>query len=51
MGPTVEPPVLAPVAPDGRNKGTVATTSPQDRRVGLKLKSGVKGAQGANLLQ
>ena len=51
MGPTAEPPVLAPVAMYGRDKGTAATTSAQDRRAGLKLKSGVKGAQGANLLQ
>ena len=47
----MEPPVLAPVAKCRRNKGTAATTSAQDIRAGLKLKSGAGGAQGANLLQ
>ena len=36
MVPTVEPPLLAPVASIGRGKGTAATTSAQESRAGLK---------------
>ena len=48
MVPTVEPPVSAPVARDGRYKGTAATTSALESEAGSKLKSGARGTWGAN---